>query len=105
MDETRASARLPHLEVEIWHRRLPAEHAEQLAISLKASPAFADFGRVLEQQGAWPWLALQPWLAWGQLAQALWQPWLVAIAGPLARPQPAPPAERRPRIDADSADA
>jgi hypothetical protein len=32
MDETRAVARLPHLDIEIRHCRLPEEQAEQLAI-------------------------------------------------------------------------
>src|SRR5690606_32411681 len=43
MDETRATAQLPSLDVEILHRRLPEEQAEQLAISLKATPSFGEF--------------------------------------------------------------
>ena len=39
MDETRAIAKLPHLEIEIRHCRLPEEQAEQLAISLRATPS------------------------------------------------------------------
>jgi hypothetical protein len=38
MDETGAIARLSYLDVEIRHRRLPEEQAEQLAISLRATP-------------------------------------------------------------------
>ena len=95
MDETRAIARLPHLDVEIWHRRLPEEQAEQLAISLRATPSFADFAKILERQAPWPWLALQPWLVWGQLAQAVWQPWLAVLsAATAARSQSAPPSGR-----------
>lgn len=98
MDETRAIARLPHLDVEIWHRRLPEEHAEQLAISLKATPSFEGFAKALEQQAPWPWLALQPWLVWGQIVQAVWQPWLAALSAAAAgRSQPAPLTERPPR--------
>ena len=52
MGETRAIARLPHLEIEIRHRRLPEEQAEQLAISLRATPSFAAFAEFLERQGA-----------------------------------------------------
>ena len=36
-DETRAIARLPHLEIEIRYRRLPEKEAEHLAISMKAT--------------------------------------------------------------------
>ena len=98
MDETRAIAKLPHLDVEIWHRRLPEEQAELLAISLKATPLFEDFAKVLERQASWPWLALQPWLMWGQIAQAAWQPWLAALAAATAaRWQPAPLPERPPQ--------
>jgi hypothetical protein len=102
MDETRAIARLPHLDVEIWHRQLPEEQSEQLAISLKATPSFGDFAhfaRVLERQAPWPWLALQPWLMWGQIAQAVWQPWLAAPfcrhGGPLAAAERPPRAQSR----------
>ena len=75
MDETRAVARLPHLDVEIVHRRLP--DGEQLGISLRATPSAEAFARHLEAQAAvWPWLALNPWLGWQRLLQAAWQPWL-----------------------------
>ncbi len=77
MDETRATARLPHLDIEIIHRRLPGERAEQLAISLRASPSFDAFARALDLQAAlWPWLALNPLLAWQRLVLSTWQPWL-----------------------------
>ena len=77
MDETRAIARLPHLDVEIVHRRLPESDAEQLAISLRASPSFEAFARHFDAQTAlWPWLALNPWRSWQRWMQAVWQPWL-----------------------------
>ena len=57
MDETRAVARLPHLDVEIVHRRLADQEAEQLAISLRATPSFDAFQRHLEAHAPfWPWL-------------------------------------------------
>lgn len=91
MDETRAIARLPHLEIEIRHRRLPEEQAEQLAISLRATPSFAAFAAFLERQAPWPWLALQPWLLSARLVQASWQPWLAALAAAsAAHAQPVP---------------
>jgi hypothetical protein len=84
MDETRARARLPHLNVEIVHRRLPEEQTEQLAISLKASPSFDAFARSLDAGALlWPWLAANPFVVWQRLWQAAWQPWL-------GRPESAP---------------
>jgi hypothetical protein len=91
MDETRAIATLPHLEIEIRHRRLPEEQAEQLAISLRATPSFAAFAEFLERQALWPWLALQPWLLSARMIQASWQPWLAVLgAASAAHAQPVP---------------
>jgi hypothetical protein len=93
MDETRARARLPHLNVEIVHRRLPEEQTEQLAISLKASPSFDAFARSLDAGALlWPWLAANPFVVWQRLWQAAWQPWL-------GRPESAPGADRLLRDD------
>jgi hypothetical protein len=98
MDETRAIAKLPHLEIEIRHCRLPEEQAEQLAISLRATPSFGAFAAFLERQAPWPWLALQPWLLSARMVQASWQPWLAALAAvSAARAQPAPVPDRRDR--------
>jgi hypothetical protein len=97
MDETRAIARLPHLEIEIRHRRLLEEQAEQLAISLRATPSFEAFARLLEQQAQWPWLALQPGLMFAQMVQASWQPWLAASSALLRAAPPPAPADDRPR--------
>jgi hypothetical protein len=85
MDETRATARLPHLDVEIVHRRRP--QAEQLAISLRATPSFEALGRHLEAQASF-WLTLNPWLGgWQRLLQAAGQPWLTAASDdPAPRP-------------------
>ena len=91
MDETRAVARLPHLDIEIVHRRLEGEQAEHLAISLRATPSFAAFRRHLEAQvPLWPWLALNPFLIWQRTLQQAWRPWLQA-----------PPAEPTEAITSD----
>jgi hypothetical protein len=47
-DETRATARLPGLDIEIVHRRSPEGDAEQISINLRAVPSFEAFGRFLE---------------------------------------------------------
>jgi hypothetical protein len=81
MDETHAVAHLPNLDIEILHRQLPEECAEQLLISLHARPSFEAFGRWLDAAGAAsPCLALNPFLAWQQAALALWAPWLAAAS-------------------------
>ncbi len=96
MEETRAVGRLPHLDVEIVRRSLPEQEAEQLTISLRASPSFDAFGRYLDAQlPLWPWLALNPFVIWQRMLRQAWQPWLVTgraepaqtVAGP-KRPPP-----------------
>jgi hypothetical protein len=98
MDETRAIARLPHSEIEIRHRRLPEEQAEQLAINLSATPLFEAFAQFLERQAPWPWLALQPWLAVAQMVQVTSQPWFAASSA--RAPGRRVTADRRPRVRA-----
>ena len=84
-DATRATARLPGLEIEIVHRRLPGGDAEQISINLQAMPSFEAFGRFLE--------TTNPFAFWAQAAQMVWLPWLEA-ARTLMLPRsigPAPP--------------
>jgi hypothetical protein len=45
VDATTATAHLPGLDIEIVHRRLPDGDAEQILISLQATPSFEAFGR------------------------------------------------------------
>lgn len=66
--ETRATARLPGLEIEIVHRVSPNRDAEQISINLQALPSFEAFGRWLE--------ATNPLSFWMQAAQLFWAPWL-----------------------------
>jgi hypothetical protein len=79
LDETRISGRLPHLDIEITHRRLPGEEAEQLLIAMRATPSFAAFGQVLEAGRPMlaTMLAANPFFAaWMRMAQAVWGPFL-----------------------------
>jgi hypothetical protein len=48
IDATRATARLPGLDVEIVHRRSPAGDAGQLSINLQAMPSLEAFGRIVD---------------------------------------------------------
>ena len=47
-DETRATARLPNLDIEILHRRPWEGNEEQLVVMLRAVPSFEAVGRWLE---------------------------------------------------------
>lgn len=78
VDETRAVARLPHLDIEIHHRKAPEEGEELLSITLRATPdldsaaGLLDPFRLAGPGGLWQmWAAFNPWLAWLQLAQPM----------------------------------
>jgi hypothetical protein len=90
---TRASARLPGLDIEIVHRRSPDAEAEQISINLQAVPSFEAFGRHLE--------AVNPFALWLQAAQLAWLPWL-GLARSLALPGNTPAT---PRLGADASRA
>jgi hypothetical protein len=78
---TRATARLPGLDIEIMHWRAVEGHAEQISINLRAVPSFEAFGRALE--------AANPFAFWVQAAQLAWLPWL-ALARELTPSLPRP---------------
>ena len=65
-DTTRATARLPGLDIEIVHRRVPG--AEQISLHLQALPSFEAFGRFLDNAN--------PFAMWAEAAQLMWLPWL-----------------------------
>jgi hypothetical protein len=67
-DETKATARLPNLDIEIFHSRSPEGDAERITVSLQAAPSFEAFGRFLE--------ATNPFLFWMRFAQTAWAPWI-----------------------------
>ena len=74
-DETKATARLPNLDVEIVRSRSPTGDAERITISLQATPSFEAFGRFLG--------TTNPFLFWMRFAQTAWTPWLGASAARL----------------------
>jgi hypothetical protein len=82
-DETRATARLPNLDIEILHRRPWEGDEEQLVVMLRAMPSFEAFECLLE--------ASNPLLAWTRMMEAVWSPWVrgyTAALGEPARPWP-----------------
>ncbi len=90
LDETRITARLPRLDIEIVHGRSPGGESEYLSVRLQAVPSFEAFGRYAE--------AANPFLFWMRLAQTAWAPWLGAASSGLPRANanrlPAPPEPR-----------
>lgn len=65
-DTTRATARLPGLDIEITHRRTP--NAEHISVHMQAMPSFEAFGRFFENAN--------PFAFWAQAAQLMWMPFL-----------------------------
>ena len=75
VDETRAVARLPHLDIEIRHRKLPEEGAELLSVTLRATPDLGTAAALLDpfrladpRRLVAAWCSFNPWLAWLRLA-------------------------------------
>jgi hypothetical protein len=98
MDETKLTARLPSLDMEVVHREDPDAGAETITIHLRATPSFDVVGRVLAANAAWwPAPMVTPMLLWSGMANAVWSAWLSAAApglAPLAwRPVDDPDAE------------
>ena len=50
VDTTKASARLPGLDIDIIHRRSPDGEAEQISINLQAVPSFEVFCRLARRK-------------------------------------------------------
>ena len=66
MEETRAVARLPGLDIAIDHR--VEDDAETIVVSLRATPGFEAVAAWLDpmtmmRASMAPWAALNPWLA------------------------------------------
>jgi hypothetical protein len=82
LDETRITGRLPNVDIEITHRRLPGGEAEQVTVSLVATPSFEAFARFVEAGNPLlAWTAMNPFAtAWLQMVQSAWAPWLGAAA-------------------------
>jgi hypothetical protein len=76
-DETRATARLPNLDIEILHRRLWEGNEEHLMVTLRAVPSFEALGRLLE--------ASHPLLVWTRMMQAAWSPWVHGLTKALSQ--------------------
>jgi len=101
MVESRAVAHLPGLEIELRHKKAPGEHAEYLAVTLKATPDIdAVAAWLTPMRMAQAMLAMNPFLAWAASAN----PFVAAMLRPerpaprsILAPSPPRPAGERPR--------
>ena len=78
MDETKLTARLPNLDVEIIRREDAAANAEVLTLNFRAVPSFEAFGRYLlgAAAEAKPLAEAGPLGLWFDLWRQAWRPWL-----------------------------
>ena len=94
-DATRAIARLPGLDIEIVHRRLPSADSEQLLITLQATLSFEAFGQFLR--------LANPLTFWAEAARLAYAPWLEAARGAMLALTP-PSTEGRSDVAAPGLD-
>ncbi|MCG8595326.1 MAG: hypothetical protein MI785_13330 [Kiloniellales bacterium] len=87
MEDTKITANVPNLQIEIRRRDLPEENAEAMTIHLRASPSFDAVARTLL-----PALSaasmMNPMAAWMRAAEIAWQPWLQAMGLPALPKRP-----------------
>ena len=86
MDETKITANLPNMDVEITRRELPEDNAETITLRMTAVPSFDAFAGYLAKQGEFSWAPfgaewmMGPWAelmqSWARMAQVAWMPWL-----------------------------
>ena len=96
IDATKASARLPGLDIDIIHRRSQNGDWEQMSVNIRAAPSFEAVGRSFE--------AADPFTLWMQAARLMWMPWLLmaqTMMLPESRlrtiPSGVPPQQEAPR--------
>jgi hypothetical protein len=95
VDATKATARLPRLDIEILHRRSPNGDAEQISIVVQAMPSFEAFGRFIEATNPFAFWARAAWLAWSpwlEATRAVMLPWNAAL--PLTKNDAGNPEQR-----------
>lgn len=81
MEDTRITANLPNLQIEIRRRELPEEHAEAMSIHLRATPSFDAVANALLPALS-VFSMMNPMTAWMRAAEIAWQPWLQVMGYP-----------------------
>ncbi|QCP50254.1 hypothetical protein FAZ95_14330 [Trinickia violacea] len=78
MDQTKLTAHLPTVDVEITRRTLPDQNAEAISIHITATPSFDAAARWLLQASLFP--IAPSFSLWADIMRA-WQPWLPVSSG------------------------
>ena len=88
MEETKLTANLPKLDVEVVHVRDPEQQAEAITIKMTANPSFDAVGDYLAQSVLNPAALMwaMPFGLWSGMAEAAWRPWLRAFTPRLTKP-------------------
>ena len=88
MEETKLTANLPKLDVEVVHVQDPEQHAEALTIKMTANPSFEAVSDYLAQSVINPTALMwaMPFGLWSGMVEAAWRPWLKALMPPLTKP-------------------
>ncbi len=77
MDETKIIANLPALDIEITRQHDPDDNARTTTIQMRAGPPFGAAARYWSPMAATMGImAANPAVAWAQMMQAAWTPWL-----------------------------
>jgi hypothetical protein len=95
IDETRITGRLPTVDIEMTHRRLPERDAEELSITMVATPSFEAFARVVEAGNPFlAWISWNPLGVWMSAMEQVWLSWARSMVLPAPR-QPSPRRHHR----------
>jgi hypothetical protein len=85
MDQTKLTAHLPTVDVEITRRTVPEQNAEAITIYITATPSFDAAARWLLQASLFP--IAPPFSLWADIMRA-WHPWLpVSVGSPWPLPE------------------
>ena len=81
MEDTRITADLPNLRIEILRCALPEEKAEAMTIHLRAAPSFDAVAKAMLPAFSAASM-MNPMAVWLRMAEIAWQPWLRAMVYP-----------------------
>jgi hypothetical protein len=96
---TRATARLPGLDIDIVHRPAVQGGAEEISIHMRAAPSFEAFGRTLEAANPFAFWMEAAQLAWLPAARVMGLPWALALPRPSRNNDTSRSAEKRSEAD------
>ena len=101
MEQTKLTANLPKLDVELVHVQDPEQNAEIVTIKMTAHPSFDAVGDYLAKSIINPATMIWaiPFGVWSGVIEAAWRPWLSALTPRLPAPDTPQGGRERPRIE------